>query len=653
MKRQTAWLGILAFLLGTTLFTNSLAHMQAATGVISGQILDTTGAVIAGATVTVKNEATGVQRSATTDQNGNYTFPNLPPGSYQIAVDAPGFQKLVMEGVKVEPGQIFQQTSKLYPGSATDVVEVLGEAVSNRTIVIGQRASSGVLIAGKPRKRKTKSAQLARVQAANPPMNTESYDRIEENPFLAAKVNPLSTFSIDVDTASYSNLRRFISNNTLPPADAVRIEEMMNYFTYDYPEPKPHEAFSASVEVAECPWKTEHRLVRVGLRGKEIQISKRPPSNLVFLLDVSGSMDEENKLPLVKESLRLLVEQLDARDRVSIVVYAGASGLVLPPTTGDRQEVILKAIEDLSPGGSTNGAEGIELAYQQAQEHFVKGGINRVILATDGDFNVGITDQGALTRLIEKKAKTGVFLTVLGFGMGNYKDSTMEKLADKGNGNYAYIDRLKEARKVLVEQMSGTLQTIAKDVKIQIEFNPAQVTAYRLIGYENRMLAAEDFNDDAKDAGDIGAGHRVTALYEVVPAGVKIELPKVDKLKYQKESSPKHAKVSPELLTLKLRYKQPSERKSQLLEIPVTDNGKTFASASADFKFAAAVAEFGMLLRESKQAGSANLDTVLKLAEAGRGYDPQGLRGEFLEMARQAQKLWQEKQARVEEKQPQ
>ena len=475
--------------------------------------------------------------------------------------------------------------------------------------------------------------------------NTEAYDRIVDNPFLAVAQNPLSTFSIDVDTASYANTRRFLNQGALPPKDAVRIEELINYFTYQYPQPQGEAPFSVNLEVADCPWNGEHRLVRVGLKGREISEEQRPPTNLVFLIDVSGSMQPANKLPLIKQALRLLVERLRENDRVAIVVYAGDSGVLLPSTPAANKETILSTIERLHAGGSTNGGSGIELAYQQAVANFIPGGVNRVILSTDGDFNVGVTNQGDLTRLIEDKAKTGVFLSVLGFGMGNLKDSTMEKLADKGNGNYAYIDSLEEARKVLVEQMGGTLITIAKDVKIQIEFNPAQVGAFRLIGYENRILRHEDFNDDKKDAGEIGAGHTVTALYEIVPAGKPMHAPGVDPLKYQKPAPRTAAQpaaadaASRELLTVKLRYKAPDGDTSKLLEHPLADSGRRFGEASADFKWAAAVAAFGMILRDSEHKGSATLDAVLELAEDGRGPDREGYHTEFIRLVRLAKAI--------------
>jgi Ca-activated chloride channel family protein len=470
--------------------------------------------------------------------------------------------------------------------------------------------------------------------------NTEAYDRIDENDFLSPAKDPLSTFSVDVDTASYSNTRRFLlTEKRMPPRDAVRIEELVNYFPYQYDTPKDGKPFATHVEVGECPWNKEHRLVRVGLKGREIAKTKLPPSNLVFLIDISGSMDAPNRLPLVKRGLRLLVDELTENDRVAIVVYASGTGVALPSTSASDKEKILGTLDRLQAAGSTNGGAGIQLAYEQATAHFIKGGTNRVILCTDGDFNVGITNQGELTRLIEDKAKSGVFLTVLGFGMGNLKDATLEKLADKGHGNYAYIDTLNEARKVLVEQMGGTLVCIAKDVKIQVEFNPTKVTAYRLIGYENRLMRAEEFNDDKKDAGDIGAGHTVTALYEVVPAGQKINLPNVDPLKYQQPAVPADAAKGPELLTLKLRFKAPEGDKSELLTFPVVDAGTKLDATTQDFRFAAAVAEFGLLLRDSKYKGNAGFAQVRDLASKARTFDPSGYRAEFLELVKVAEAL--------------
>ncbi len=471
--------------------------------------------------------------------------------------------------------------------------------------------------------------------------NREAYDHIVDNPFRSVADHPLSTFSIDVDTASYANIRRLLNQGTLPPKGAVRIEEMINYFSYDYAGPKKGDKhpFAAHAAVAGCPWNARHRLVRVAIKGREIAPEKRPSSNFVFLLDVSGSMRPANKLPLVKRAMKMLVERLGENDRIAITVYAGAAGLVLDSTTCDERQKILSALERLRAGGSTAGAAGIKLAYQVAAKNFIKGGVNRVILCTDGDFNVGITNQSELVRMIEGKAKTGVFLSVLGFGMGNYQDSRLEKLADKGNGNYAYIDTIKEARKVLVTQMSGTLITIAKDVKIQIEFNPTRVAAYRLIGYENRILAKEDFKDDKKDAGEIGAGHTVTALYEVVPAGEKVETPAVAPLKYQTPARPTEAADSKEMLTLKLRYKRPDGDKSTLMEYPVADAGGRFDKASADFRFATAVASFGMILRDSKYKGTYTLDAVIELAQSSKGKDKEGYRAEFIQLVKTAKAI--------------
>ena len=469
--------------------------------------------------------------------------------------------------------------------------------------------------------------------------NTEAYDSIEEIGFKQVAHAPLSTFSIDVDTASYSNVRRFLNNGSLPPAGAVRIEEMLNYFRYDYPPPAGDVPFSTQMEVAQCPWNGEHFLARIGLKGKEFPREQRPPVNLVFLMDVSGSMSSYDKLPLVQRSLRMLVEEMNEQDRIAIAVYAGASGLALPSTTCDKKMQIVAAIDEMQAGGSTNGGQGIKLAYRTAGEHFIKGGINRVILCTDGDFNVGITNQSDLVDLIEKKREEGIFLTVLGFGTGNLKDSTMEKLADKGNGNYAYIDSLNEARKVLVEQASGTLHTIAKDVKIQVEFNPAKIAAYRLIGYENRMLQAKDFNDDKKDAGEIGAGHTVTALYELVPVGAESTAGGVDPLRYQTVANTTPAARSDELYTVKLRYKAPDSDTSSLLEFPFAKPVSDYEHASKDFKFAAAVAGFGMILRDSEHKGDASYQKVMAWAEEGLGKDDGGYRTELIQLVKRSEGL--------------
>ncbi|MBM4373181.1 MAG: VWA domain-containing protein, partial [Deltaproteobacteria bacterium] len=478
---------------------------------------------------------------------------------------------------------------------------------------------------------------------AGPPpadFNTEQYDSMQENAFHAVLKEPLSTFSIDVDTASYANVRRFLlDQKQLPPRDAVRIEELVNYFSYDYPEPRGEHPFSITTEISSAPWNPKHRLLMIGLQGTRVETGKMPRNNLVFLLDVSGSMNSPDKLPLLKKAFRLLVENLRKEDRVAIVVYAGAAGLVLPSTPAAEAPKILDALERLQAGGSTAGAAGIQLAYRVAQENFVKDGNNRIILATDGDFNVGVSSDGELVRLVEEKRKAGVFLTVLGLGRGNVKDSRMEKLADKGNGNYAYIDSVLEARKVLVTEMGGTLLTIAKDVKIQIEFNPARVKGYRLVGYENRVLRNEDFNDDTRDAGELGSGHSVTAFYELIPAGSDEALPGVDALKYQDSAISDAAKKSPELATVKFRYKPPKEDVSNLITVPVLDKDVHWKDTSRDFRFASAVVEFGLLLRGSEFKGSATFESLIARAKTALGEDPQGYRAGFLTLAAAAEAL--------------
>lgn len=471
-----------------------------------------------------------------------------------------------------------------------------------------------------------------------PDFNTEGYAHTPETGFIRVADQPLSTFSADVDTASYANVRRFLNEGRLPPPDAVRIEELLNYFPYTYVHPTGLTPFAATLEVASAPWAPEHRLVRIGLKGREISTAARPAANLVFLLDVSGSMNAANKLPLVKQAMRLLVDRLRPDDRVAIVTYAGNAGLALPSTPARKASEILAAVDALQPSGSTNGAMGIQLAYDIAKANLVNDGINRVILCTDGDFNVGVSDDGSLTRLIEEKAKSGVFLSVLGFGMGNYQDAKLEALADRGNGNYGYIDSKREAEKLLVEQVNGTLVTIAKDVKLQVEFNPATVESYRLIGYENRRLQKEDFANDQVDAGEIGAGHTVTALYEIVPARGGILTP-ADDLKYQKVAI--DLTGSRELLTVKLRYKAPEGDTSQLLEFPLADDDATFATASTDFKFAASVAGFGMLLRDSEFKGASSWSEVQAWAEAGKGSDAGGYRDEFIRLIGRAEQLTQ------------
>jgi Ca-activated chloride channel family protein len=512
------------------------------------------------------------------------------------------------------------------------------------SLMIGAAAASGLLVACS---RSVAFGPPTFVATAGPPLvpfpgepmigNTESYDRIDENPFLAARDNPLSTFSIDVDTASYSNVRRFLNEGHLPPPDAVRIEELVNYFQYADPAPLDGEPLAVRTEVGPCPWTPANRLVRIGMRSRGLPAGQpMPPRNLVFLIDVSGSMDMPAKLPLVKRGLSLLAETLGDRDRISLVVYAGAAGMVLPPTPGSDHRAILRALDRLEAGGSTNGGGGIELAYATAERSFIPGGVNRVLLATDGDFNVGVSSPGALTRLIEVKRERGVFLTVLGFGMGNLKDSTMERLADRGNGNYAYIDSMDEARKVLVEDAPRTLITVAKDVKIQVEMNPAEVRRYRLLGYENRLLRKEQFDDDREDAGELGADQTVTALYEIEPAGGATT--EAVPLRYQAPAALSSAARGGELFTIKVRYKQPEGGDSRLRSWPVSDGGATtLAGTSPDFRFAAGVAAFGMVLRQSPHRGAATAGLALELGRAA-GADAGGdrHRREFLTLAERA-----------------
>ena len=477
------------------------------------------------------------------------------------------------------------------------------------------------------------SGNYSQSEVQIPVHNTEEYSSINENIFHSPTRNPLSTFSIDVDAASYSNIRRFINASQMPPKDAVRIEEMINYFDYDYPQPEGQDPFSVNTEVAVCPWDTDHYLVHIGLQGKNIATENLPPSNLVFLLDVSGSMNQANKLPLLKSAFKLLVDKLRPEDKVSIVVYAGAAGLVLPPTPGNQKETIIAALDRLQAGGSTAGGQGIKLAYKTARQNFLPEGNNRVILATDGDFNVGESSNAGMERLIEEERKSGVFLTVLGFGMGNYKDSKMEILADKGNGNYAYIDNILEAKKVFVNEFGGTLFTIAKDVKIQVEFNPNMVQAYRLIGYENRKLRDEDFNNDKKDAGELGSGHTVTALYEIIPVGVEDQYTgSIDPLKYQDNGTAKKRNYGSEMMTVKLRYKQPDGNTSKLISNVVKNKVSEFENTSDNFRFSASVAGFGMILRDSEFRGNSDYIKVKKWAEGAKGKDKNGYRAEYIRL---------------------
>ena len=637
MKEKETKLGIttIGILIGLMLFLGITLAENAAS--LEGVVMDSKGVAVPGVEVIAENTATGITYRAKTDTKGRYTFANLPVGIYDVWVSMPGFQSVKQTGVNIRSNKTSAidftlqfEGSLILPASPAE--EEAGEEKADKRTLVGMAA----VVQG-PAKNEIASPARTRMQESfsyqqYPDWNTEEYDRIYENTFLLAQQNPLSTFSIDVDTASYSNVRRFINDNQFPYKDAVRIEEMINYFSYDYPQPEKDHPFSITTEISTCPWNDSHRLIHIGLQGKKLESSQLPASNLVFLLDVSGSMGQPNKLPLLQKAFRLLVNELGSKDRVSIVVYAGAAGLVLPSTPASQKETISSAIDRLNAGGSTAGGAGIKLAYNVAKQNFIPEGNNRIILATDGDFNVGVSSTSELVRMIEDYRKEGIFLTILGFGMGNYKDGRMEQLADKGNGNYFYIDNLMEAKKVFVNDMRGTLFTIAKDVKLQLEFNPAKVKAYRLIGYENRMLKKEDFDDDTKDAGELGAGHTVTALYEIIPYGSTEEIPGADDLRYQDNTISPNAFKSKEILTLKLRYKKLDGKKSRLIEHPLEDKNISLARTSANFKFSAAVASFGMLLRESEFKGNSSYESILELARDGKGKDFFGYRAEFIQL---------------------
>jgi len=583
---------------------------------ISGTVTDKSGSPLPGTTVTVKGTTVGT----VTDSNGNYTI-NVDNKAVSLIFSLIGF-KTAEETIA---GRTIINVVLEENVSALEEVVVVGYGISRKCDKTGSVSgvASGIQV-------------NAPAMYSNADFNTEGYSAIHENGYKSVTKDPLSTFSIDVDKASYSNVRRFLNMGQMPPEDAVRIEEMINYFRYDYPEPTGDYPFSVYTEVGVCPWNTGHSLLHIGLKGKSIDKESLPPSNIVFLMDVSGSMDEPNKLPLLKSAFNLLVDELRPQDRVAIVVYAGAAGVVLESTPGSRKERIRQAIDNLQAGGSTAGGEGLLLAYKIAEENFVKGGNNRIILATDGDFNVGVSSNGGMEQLVEEKRDKGVFITVLGFGMGNYKDDKMETIADKGNGNYAYIDNLQEAQKVLVQEFGGTLFTIAKDVKFQIEFNPAFVKAYRLVGYENRLLNNEDFNDDTKDAGEMGSGHTVTALYELIPAGSDENVSSIDPLKYQARQEPASGSSDNEMLTIKLRYKEPDGKTSRLYEKGIVARVVETSQTSDRFRFSAAVAGFGMLLRNSEYKGNASYDDVIKLAAGSKGDDEDGYRSEFIRLVKLA-----------------
>nr|WP_321453397.1 von Willebrand factor type A domain-containing protein [uncultured Carboxylicivirga sp.] len=613
--RQIALISMIFFFMGFTMMGQTN---------VKGIVKDEQGNLLPGVTVLVK----GTQNGVVTDV----------AGEYQIKVNANSdilvfsFIGMITQEVAVKGKSVINVVMQ-NDVVALDELVIVGYGVQKKMCVTGSvmSAAPGIRIRG--------SRSCGSYQ---PDYNTESYASIKENGYKKVTDEPLSTFSVDVDRASYTNVRRFLNQGQLPPAGSVRVEEMINYFNYDYKKPTGNDPFAVASELATCPWNDEHYLLKVGLKGREIEKKNLPPSNLVFLLDVSGSMNAQNKLPLLKSSFRLLVNELRPEDHVSIVVYAGAAGLVLKPTSGSDKKTILDALDRLQAGGSTAGGEGLMLAYQTAKENFVEEGNNRIILATDGDFNVGASSNASMEEMVSREKEHGIYVTVLGFGMGNFKDDRMEIIADKGNGNYAYIDNLQEAQKTLVSEFGGTLFTIAKDVKFQVEFNPQKVLAYRLIGYENRLLNKEDFNDDTKDAGEIGAGHTVTALYEIIPQGASDAndwIKTVDQLKYQKRKLEQTGNNSDEWLTLKLRYKKPEQRKSKLMEYVIKGTVDKFEDASDDFRFAAIVAAFGMKLSDSEYISNMNYQDMQSIAKLARGEDEEGFKAEMVRLIKTAESL--------------
>ena len=613
----------------TVFFVSSV--FSGTTGKITGTVKDSqTGDVLPGANIILK----GARLGTSSDLKGNYTIINVPPGEYSVEVTYIGYVSKKIDNIKVKADSTtianFLLNSKSIEG---ETISVTAQA-ERQSQAVNQQSSSIVIRGVSP---KMSVAGYA-PDAMYIPHNTEEYDKIDESGYYQTIQKPLSTFAADVDAASYANARRFIMQDQLPYKDAVRSEEFINYFTYDYKQPDPGRPLSINLEYSECPWNKDHNLVHIGLQGKKLKNEEQHPSNLVFLIDVSGSMNSPKKLPLLKSAYKLLVEQLKPEDKVAIVVYAGNAGLVLPATSGNYKKDIINAIENLQAGGSTAGGAGIQLAYKVAKENYISEGNNRVILATDGDFNVGISSTSELVRFIEEKRDDGIFLTILGFGMGNYKDNRLQELADRGNGNHAYIDNIMEAKKVLVNEITSTLFTIAKDVKIQVEFNPARIGSYRLIGYENRKLEDKDFTDDKKDAGEIGAGHTVTALFEVVPAG-RNDPEKSYNLKYQETKVKKDAMNSDEVLTVKIRYKEPDGNKSKEFSETLKGDPVELNKSSNNFRFSAAAAEFSMILRDSEFKGDADLKSVMDLAKHAKGDDQYGYRAEFLTLVERADVL--------------
>ncbi len=610
------------FLLFILIIFSSVILFAKNTGKISGKVTDQqTGEVLPGANVIIEGNRMG----AKTDIEGFYVISNVPPGSFSVQARMMGYNSVTITDVKV----IADSTTIINFKLSASTIEAEGITVSAKREVIKMDLSSSSISGF------ALSESFIR-------HNTEEYDKINESGFFDVIKTPLSTFAADVDVASYANARRFIMQDQLPYKDAVRTEEFINYFSYDYKSPKKKDPLSINLEYSDCPWNKEHKLIHIGLKGKILPKKEQKPSNLVFLIDVSGSMDYPKKLPLLKRAFKLLVEQLNPKDKIAIVVYASSTGLVLPATSGSEKKLIIETLDKLEAGGSTAGGAGIQLAYKVAKDNYIKGGNNRVILATDGDFNVGISSTSELVRFIEEKRDEGIFLTVLGFGMGNYKDNRLQELADRGNGTHAYIDNILEAKKVLVNEITSTLFTIAKDVKIQVEFNPTKIKSYRLLGYENRELEDKDFEDDTKDAGEIGAGHTVTALYEVIESKGQDSEDKYE-LKYQETNVKPDAQKSDEVLTVKIRYKEPDGEKSREISEVLVGSPINLKKSSNNFRFSAAVAEFAMILRDSEFKGNSNIESVLKLAEGSKGKDVFGYRAEFSTLVERAKILLSDK----------
>jgi Ca-activated chloride channel family protein len=640
LLRSTLLASLVALLVASSLHRDGPIGLQPVhaqqSGVISGRVVNLQGQGLPHVAVDLLR-MTSVVQSTTTDTRGEFRFVDVIPGVYEVRAGAAGLEpasiRVALAGGLAPPPLRLSLGVPAAAAAANQAAARGGSGAGTGGGILGGFVG-GLVEAPPPAAAPVPATQGVgralgpRADAIRPTFNREAYGKIDDNPFRRVAVEPVSTFSTDVDTASYANVRRFLNDGRLPPPDAVRVEEFVNYFRFANPDPRGDAPVSVTTEIAPCPWAPTHTLALIGLQAKR-QSTEVPARNLVFLLDVSGSMTPADKLPLVKTAMRMLVDTLTARDRVAIVIYAGASGMALPSTSGDRKADIHAAIDQLRPGGSTNGAAGIQLAYDTAASAFVKGGVNRVILATDGDFNVGVTSQGDLVRLIEEQRARGIFLSVLGVGTGNLQDSTMELLADKGNGNYSYLDSLQEARRVLIDEANATLITVAKDVKVQVEFNPRTVGAYRLVGYENRLLAREDFNDDRKDAGELGAGHTVTALYELIPPGEPLPGVTVDPLVYQNAPAPNASSRSNDLMTVKVRYKAPDEDASRLLTVAVRADA---GGRPRHIGFAAAVAQFGMLLRDSAFKGEATWSSTSALARAARGDDPDGFRAELIRL---------------------